>query len=181
MNSDKIIRKLTQISVSALCITVLFTFIIIMDSIVLKSNFLDNSKISSIYRTYILPGPFFPSSRITDNYSLYVAWKENDRWTYPVCAACHNFKEYQSTFNISSLYRSRLEQTLSLNLILSPNQNKVSLTVKQEWSTLKQYLCDKIIPQTADSLRVFVITTKAKDFSLKTDTLNMYIGSRYDE
>jgi hypothetical protein len=180
MNSDNNIRKLTQISVTVLCVNVLFAFMIIMDSVVLKSNFLDLSKISSIYRTYILPGPFFPSNRIIDNYSLYVAWKENDRWTFPVCAPCHNFNEYQSTFNMTSLYRSRLEQTLSFNVILSQNQNKVPITRKQEWSKLKQYLFDKVIPQNADSVQVFVITTKAKNFSLKTDTLNVYLGPRYD-
>lgn len=128
------------------------------------------SRLSRVYKTYFLPGPFFTDSRIFDNYSLCLSWKVNGMWSSPINPAKEDFNRYHTSLNPSNLYRSRISQMLYLQLTL-PNSSVTDIKNRKEFPRLKQFLNDHYIPSEADSVRMWIINKKAKNFMVKTDSV----------
>ena len=138
---------------------------------ILNPGSLMKTRISRIYRTYLLPGPFFDSERIINSYSLYLSWKSNGEWSSPICPARDNFARYNSRFNPTDIYRSRFERTLYQGLILKPGQTADGITRDKEFQQLKRYLSDRYVPREADSICLLITRKKSQDFKTSLDTL----------
>ena len=138
---------------------------------ILNPGSLMKTRISRIYRTYLLPGPFFDADRIINSYSLYLSWKSNGQWSIPICPARNNFARYNSRFNPTDIYRSRFERTLYQGLILKPGQSADGITRDKEFQQLKRYLSDRYVPRGADSICFLITRKKAQDFKTSLDTL----------
>src|SRR5260221_6407005 len=89
---------------------------------ILNPGALIRTRISRIYRIYLLPGPFFDADRIVNSYSLYVSWKSKGQWSIPISPAKESFKRYNRWFNPADIYRSRFERTLYSGLVLKQGQ-----------------------------------------------------------
>ncbi len=160
-------KKLTSIFLLALVVHVATSLIFILDPPFLKST-----SLSRIYKTYLLPGPFFTDTRIVDNYSLSLSWKVNDKWTLPITPAWDDFNRYHASLNPTELYRSRMKRTLYLRLTL-PESSINDVKSRKEFHQLKQYLNDQNIPREADSVRIWIINKQAANFRLKADSVSV--------
>jgi len=138
---------------------------------ILNPGTLMNTRISRIYRTYLLPGPFFDANRIINSYSLYLSWKSNGHWSIPICPAKDNFIRYNRRFNPTDIYQSRFERTLYQGLVLKPGQSAEGITRDKGFQQLKGYLSDRYVPREADSIRLLITRKKSQHFKTSLDTL----------
>jgi len=153
----------------ALHLVISFTFI-------LDPPFLNGTKLSRIYKTFLLPGPFFRDDRIIDSYSQYLSWKIDGQWTTSLNPAANNFHQYHSTLNPTHLYRSRLDRFLTSRLFKVPDLSSRETVEKSEFVELKEYLSKHYLPLTADSIRIIIINKQAKGFSIKIDSTHLIIA-----
>lgn len=149
--------------------------LIVSAAFVFDLPFLSGTRLSTLYKTYLLPGPFFTDSRIIDNYSLSLSWKINDTWMPPVNPAKENFNRYHASLNVSDLYRSRLTRTLYLALAL-PDSSVTDIKSRKEFQPLKQFLYDRYVPGEADSVRMWIINKKAENFIVRADSVYVTIS-----
>lgn len=128
------------------------------------------TRLSRVYKTHFLPGPFFTDSRIVDNYSLSISWKVNGNWTPTIDPAKENFNRYHKSLNPSDLYRCRISRTLYLRLAIR-DSSVYDIKNRKEFFPIKQFLNDHYVPGEADSVRVWIINKKAENFALETNSL----------
>ena len=157
---------------------IVFTlFIVLAIHLILSMVFILNpgslmkTRISRIYRTYLLPGPFFDADRIVDSYTLYISWKSGGQWSEPVSPAMNNFKRYNERFNPADIYRSRFERSLYQGLVLKPDRSVARITSEAAFQQLKRYLSDRYVPREADSIRLLITGKKAQHFRTTLDTV----------
>lgn len=159
-------KKLTRILFIALALHVLVSLTVILDP-----PFLSSTKLTSIYKTYLLPGPFFTESRIVDNYILYLSWKINGEWSQSISPAVDNFNRYYTDFNPTSLYQSRLDRAVYLNAVLDKDISKNQIENKKEFRQLQHYLRSRYVPKHADSIRLIIINKRATNFTVNIDSV----------
>lgn len=151
---------------------VLILHLIVSVTFILDPPFLKATRLSRVYKTYLLPGPFFTASRIVDNYSLTISWKLNGTWMPPFNSSEEDFNRYHSSLNPSNLYRSRINRTLYLMLTL-PDSSTSDIKSRKEFHQLKQFLYDHLVPKEADSVRMWIINKQAENFMLKADSVSV--------
>ena len=134
------------------------------------------AKLSKIYKHYILPGPFFSEKRIIDNYNLYVSWKVDEGWSTPIDYAKYNFVDYQSKLNLTSLYRSRLEQTLYLKLLLPEKDQESNIIERKEFAPFMGYISERYLPKNVDSIRLTLVHKRIFNFSSESDSTDYLIA-----
>ena len=159
-------ERLPAILLLALAFYIAFSLLIIAGP-----RSLARTKVSRLYRTYLLPGPFFSQDRIVDNYSLYVSWKSQGQWSPPVCPASDNFRSYHTRFYPSDNYRNRFERSLYQGLLLKPGQTAAGIKAAPEFQLLVMYLSDRYRPGSADSIRLVFTRKRTGDSRIKLDTL----------
>lgn len=128
------------------------------------------TRLARVYKTYLLPGPFFTASRIVNNYSLSLSWKVNGTWSPTINPAKEAFNQYHASLNPTDLYRSRIARTLYLRLTLS-DASATDIKNRKAFAPLKQFLCDHYVPREADSVRMWFINKKAEHVALKKDSI----------
>lgn len=163
-------------SVFYLLLGLLILHLLISLVFIVNPPFLKNTRISKIYKTYLLPGPFFKEDRIVNSYTLYVSWKIDKAWTTPINAAFNSFNQYQSRFHPKYLYRNRLERTLYLRLFSEQGLSNHEILQRKEFSDLRKYLSDNYIPPTADSIRMVFVSKRAKDYDVKVDSIYLILS-----
>jgi len=138
---------------------------------ILNPPLLRKTRLSKIYKSYLLPGPFFSEEKIIDNYTLDVRCRTDGEWSTSLNFAKRNFKEYQGKLNLSALYRSRLEQTLYLNLLLMNKNQEPEIMKRKEFTPFLEYLSEHYLPNASDSVRLSVIHRRVIDFDVKKDSI----------
>ena len=162
-------NRLTNILFLAFALHVLLSFIFIF-----SPSFLKGKRFSKIYKTHLLPGPFFSEDRIVDSYMLSVTWKVNGQWSQPVNPAKENFAKYQKSFKPTDLYRSRFERSLYQQLLVD-SLSIAEISNKRKFQELKKYLIEHYVPAEADSLRVLITRKQAKGLKVNMDTLHVFV------
>lgn len=162
-------KRLTRVWVGVLILYFMTSAVFIFSTSVF------HSRVATIYRTYLLPGPFFKDSRIVNNYSITVSWKIADKWSVPVNHAAENFKQYHAGLNITDLYRSRLIRGL-YGPIMQRDSSIADIRNRKEFQTFRKFLNDHYVPPEADSVRVWIITRQAQNFMEKTDSVCITIS-----
>ena len=128
-------------------------------------------RITQIYKRYIVPGPFFTASRITETKLLYISWKLNGEWTQPFNPAYTHYQHFFAKWNPTLMYKSRLERSIYEEVFVE-NKKTDSLGKKPfEWTT--SYFQDRYVNTEADSIRLTVIRNSTEHFKTKTDTLQV--------
>lgn len=150
---------------------ILIVHITLSLSFILYPSLLSKTRLSKIYKSYLLPGPFFSDEKITDNYTLEVAWRADGEWSTPQNFTERNFKEYQAKLNLSALYRSRLEQALYLNLLLSKKDQEAEITKRKEFTSFMEYFSEHYLPKEADSIRLTFVHKKVINFVVNKDSI----------
>src|SRR5688572_27430761 len=83
---------------------------------IISPSFFPETRFSRIYKTYLLPGPFFRDDRITTSYNLTISWRRNGQWSAPYNETREYFTEYYSRLDPRNLYVSRyLRATYQMN------------------------------------------------------------------
>lgn len=149
----------------------LLAHVIVSVTFILDPPFLASTEVARIYKTYLLPGPFFAQARIVNNYSLLLSWKANGVWSTPINHAKENFVRYTTTFDPRALSRSRLDRALYLKPILSD-----STPTGKGFNQLTRYLHDHYVPVEADSIRIVIFNEQAKDWRIRADTVHFFIS-----
>jgi hypothetical protein len=140
-------------------------------AVIASAGFLIKTHLSKIYRTHLLPGPFFDADRIVYSYSLYVSWKSNGRWSPPVSPAKDNFIRYNQQFNPTTIYRSRFERSLYQGLVVKPDRSGADIGRDIGFQQLTRYLSDYYGPRAMDSMRVLITRRNTTHFKTSLDTL----------
>jgi len=164
-------KKLSFILLLALVVHLVVSIVFILDP-----PFLHSTRLSTVYKTYLLPGPFFTESRIINNYALHLSWKVNGQWLPPINPARDNFNRYHARFNPADLYRSRLDRTFYLRLFLKPGLSTAEIKSRKEFHQFRQYLYDQHVPKEADSIRLTIINKQAKNSGLSVDTVYVVVS-----
>lgn len=154
--------------------TLLFFLLIVHLAIsfvfIFNPPFLSSTTLSKIYKTYLLPGPFFTDARIIDNYSLWLSWRVNGTWVPPINPARADFNLYHSSLNPTTLYKSRLNRTFYLRLALR-DSSITYVRSQKEFHQFTQYLNDHYVQREADSVRMWIVNKQAAGFALKSDSV----------
>lgn len=137
---------------------------------IIAPTFLRDTRVSVAYKKHVLPGPFFNDSQLVDNYSLAVSWKVNGLWTSPINISHEDFRQYHASMNPTDMYRSRLSRTLLLKLTKT-DTSVVDIIKRKGFSQLNQFLYDHYVPREADSVKIWIINNRAKNFEIKMDSL----------
>lgn len=152
--------------------TVLFWALVLHVSLsiafIFNLPYFQGTRLSGIYKTRLSPGPFFTDSRIVDNYSYSLSWKIDDAWSSAINPVKEDFNTYHTTLNPADLYRSRLSHSMQLTL---PDSSKNDIKDRKEFLPLKQFLFDHYIPKERDSVRMWIINTRAKNFRKSKDSV----------
>ena len=164
---DFVKEKLTTVLFFALIIHLVISFFV-----VLNLPFYKHSRLAIFYKIYLLPGPFFTDSKIVDNRSLYVSWKTNDTWSVPINPAKENFNQYHRTLNPSTLYKSRLCQTIRQML---PDSAESKINEEKEFLPVKQFLYDEYIAKEADTVRLSIVNKQVKNFKVRKDSTQLIL------
>lgn len=156
---------------ATIILSLLALHIVIAVTFIFDPSLLPPSRLERFYRVYLLPGPFFTESRIVDSQSLYLSWKVKDKWQPPINPTRENSNLYRARVNPAHLYRSRLEHTL-YQIWQEPHALLEKERVK-EIEQLRQYLSETYVPKEADSLRIVVIKSRAQNFGIKKDSIQV--------
>jgi hypothetical protein len=153
------VRKFTLLLFLAFGLHLLVSFIFIF-----SPSLFQETRVSKIYKTHLLPGPFFSDDRIVNSYVLSVSWKMKGRWSAPTNPVKQGFIRYHRSFNPAQLYANRFERSLYQELVFDRTPTPAQLNKMKSY--FRQYA-----PYDSDSIR-FVITRKhAENFTVKVDTL----------
>jgi len=155
---------------STLFIALVF-YLLVSLAFILGPRFLMQTGVSRIYKTYLIPGPFFTADRIKDSHTLFLSWKSNGQWSRPFAPAMDDFNHYHDWFNPTLLYRSRFERSLYLDPVLKPSPSVTVMKDTKEFRQLMQYLSDRYIPRHADSTCLLITRKRAHHFKITVDTL----------
>ncbi len=130
-------------------------------------TFLTETRFSRIYKTYLLPGPFFRDDRVTTTYNLSLSWKRNGHWSEPFSHSRKYFMRYYESFDPSDLYTSRYIRSFDQVFFfeeLAKGQTK-------QFAAFGPTIFKQHIPQDADSVRVIVTRKYVERFSVRIDTV----------
>jgi hypothetical protein len=132
-------------------------------------SFLNSTLLAKIYNHYLLPGPFFSETRISESNYLILSWKIDNQWTTPINPSLNNFENYFSSINPTLLYRSRFERALYQQWVAyksKPEDEKLGFL-----DNLKRYYKDTYVPMNSDSIKIIIMRKRTNDFMIEKDTL----------
>jgi len=155
-------KQLVGILFLVFVIHVLISLFFIVSPSLMKDN-----RFSRIYKTYILPGPFFRDDKITTSYNYYLSWKKAEQWSEPVNPSKEYFDKYYENYNPSNLYLSRYIRSIDQLFFfdgLSRGQTK-------QFFAIGPIVFDQYIPDDADSVRLIATKEYVVGFTIKVDTL----------
>lgn len=154
-------KKLSYILLLILSAHIAVSFVFI-----LAPPFLNATSFSRIYKTYLLPGPFFRDDRITTSYNLSTSWKARGQWSIPYSHSRKYFDEYYESVDPADLYRSRcirfFDQVFSSEKLL-----------KGEIKQLSEFEKAMVphVPSDVDSIHIIVTRKYAIKFVVQVDTV----------
>ena len=134
--------------------------------LIVLPTFLPETRLTRIYKTYLLPGPFFKDDRITTSYNLIKSWKDNGQWSEPLSHSMKYFNEYYESYDPRDLYMNRYVRFFDQVFIyekLSKDEPKQPLEFK---NTIMQN-----VPYEVDSIHVIVTKKCVEQFSIRIDTV----------
>lgn len=163
-------KPLTTILFFGLVLHLLISFVFI-----LSPSFLERSRVSKIYKTYLLPGPFFRADRIVDTYSLSIKWKIDDRWSKEVDPAGDDLRKYYREWYVPGLYLSRLNRAQFQSLLLANTSSAITINQNKDFLFLKDELIQRHVSPQADSVYFILSRKHAENFKVKMDTLQLLV------
>ena len=126
--------------------------------------------VTTVFRKYLLPGPFFPEDRITQTYSLLVSYRHKGTWSEKYQPALQNYHAFLNTGNVTNMYRARLDRYFYYQYVSAKYKNPDSVA-NEQLQTLTKYFVDLYVPKEADSVKFSFTVKEVSDFKIKTDTL----------
>lgn len=146
----------------------LILHLIVSATFILDPPFLKGSRLSFFYKRHLLPGPFFTSSKIVDNYSFVLSWNVNGTWTPAINPVKEEFSHYHS--GSINIYAGKISQSLYIKLMF-PDSWATDIKYRDAFGHLKQVLDDQYVPMEADSVRLWIIHKKAENFTIRKDSV----------
>lgn len=127
----------------------------------------------TVYKRYLLPGPFFSGNTIKDTYQLSVMWQdENNSWSEPVNPALNNYRQFNSG-KIYLMNRSRVDRMIYQQILIKDSVSNRWIINNDKMSSLKSYYKTHYVPSDVDSIRLMITHHGSGDFNSKTDTLQI--------
>ena len=126
--------------------------------------------VTTVFRKYLLPGPFFTEDRITQTYSLLVSYRHKGTWSEKYQPALQNYHAFLNTGNVTNMYRARLDRYFYYQYVSAKYKNPDSVA-NEQLQTLTKYYVDLYVPKEADSVKFSFTVKEVSDFKIKTDTL----------
>ena len=126
--------------------------------------------VTTVFRKYLLPGPFFTEDRITQTYSLLVSYRHKGTWSEKYQPALQNYHAFLNTGNVTNMYRARLDRYFYYQYVSAKYKNPDSVA-NEQLKTLTRYFEDLYVPKEADSVKFSFTVKEVSDFKIKTDTL----------
>ena len=126
--------------------------------------------VTTVFRKYLLPGPFFTEDRISQSYSLLVSYRLKGTWSEKYQPALQNYHAFIGTGNVANMYRTRLDRYFYYQYVSVKYKNPDSVA-NEQLKTLTRYFEDLYVPKEADSVKFSFTVKEVSDFKIKTDTL----------
>lgn len=129
-----------------------------------------NTVITKGYKRYLLPGPFFTESRITDSYTLLLSWKADSKWSPAINPVLDNYTNSFSKLNLSLLVRSSLERDMYEKAILKIDTSSIAPSEMRGVQYLRSYMM-RYGPSSADSTKFLFVRSTTANFETSVDTV----------
>ncbi|MBX2916307.1 MAG: hypothetical protein KF856_13635 [Cyclobacteriaceae bacterium] len=128
-----------------------------------------NGWLTTVYRKYLLPGPFFSQDRIEQSYALLISCKVDGAWLPTSQPALDNYKRLLESGNPKAMLTSRLDQYFYYQYIITRNAKPVN-PINAELETLAQYY-SQYFPGKTDSVKFIFMRKETTNLIVKVDTL----------
>ena len=146
----------------------LLTFHISFSALLIFVPSLELGFITTVYRRYLLPGPFFTEDRIEASYACLVSIKQGGVWSPAFEPALDNYHDFTGGVNIKNMYQSRFDRHVYYQYLRSISKDSGN---HDHLRQLMRYYQDKYVPKNADSVRFLFLKKDVTKFRIATDTL----------
>jgi hypothetical protein len=169
----------TTMRTSVTVVVCLFIFVHLMIALAFllspTDRMINGRGITSIYKRFALPGPYFRDSLIISSPNFYISVKKNNTWDDWKNPEAENFKTYhQGYWRYDKLKQSSLERHLARQFSKRVSRDSAkNFTTYPEFKILHKYISKEYLTGSADSIRLLYTTSRYKPRERKTriDTL----------
>jgi hypothetical protein len=150
-------------------VALLFMFHIVFSLFLIVTPTFKAGLLTSVYRKYLLPGPFFTKDRIEQSYSMLLSCKVENTW-HPVSQpALENYHRLMASGNPKAMLQSRLDRHFYYQYAIAKHNNP-DVQINPEFEQLINYY-QNYFPVGTDSVKLIFVKKETADFAIKIDTL----------
>lgn len=125
--------------------------------------------LTTAYRKYLLPGPFFAKDRIEQSYSILLSCKVENAWLAVSQPALENYQKLMTTGSPKAMLQSRLDRYFYYQYVSERYKNP-DVLINKEFEELLRYY-SKYFPADTDSVKLIFVKKETVDFTIRVDTL----------
>lgn len=125
--------------------------------------------LTSAYRKYLLPGPFFTKDRIEQSYALHLSCKVENAWQPVSQPALQNYHKLMASGNPEAMLQARLDRHFYYEYVIKRYKNP-DVQINEEFEQLMNYY-RRYFPAGTDSVKFIFLREETTDFKVKVDTL----------
>lgn len=125
--------------------------------------------LTSVYRKYLLPGPFFTKDRIEQSYSMLLSCKVGNTWMPVSQPALENYHRLMASGNPKAMLQARLDRYFYYQYVIAKHKNP-DVQIIPEFEQLINYY-QNYFPIGTDSVKLIFVKKETNNFAIKVDTL----------
>ncbi len=150
-------------------VALLFIFHIVFSLFLIVSPTFNAGLLTSVYRKYLLPGPFFTKDRIEQSYSMLLSCKVGNTWLPVSQPALENYHRLMATGNPKAMLQARLDRYFYYQYLIAKHKNP-DVQINPEFVQMLNYY-QNYFPVGTDSVKLIFVKKGTSDFAISVDTL----------
>ncbi len=148
-------------------VALLLIFHIVFSLFLIVSPTFNAGLLTTMYRKYLLPGPFFTQDRVEQSYSMLLSCKVKNTWLPVSQPALQNYYRLMETGNPTAMLQTRLDRYFYYQYAQCKNPD---VQINEEFEQLLNYY-RRYFPAATDSVKLTFVKKETADFTTKVDTL----------
>jgi len=147
----------------------LFIFHIAFSLFLIFNPAFNSGSLSTLYRKYLLPGPFFTKDRIEQSYALHLFCKVDNTWLPVSQPALENYYRLMASGNPKAMLQSRMDRHFYYQYIIA-RYAKPEVEINAEFEQLLKYY-NKYFTEGTDSVKLIFLKKETTNLNIQVDTL----------
>lgn len=150
-------------------VALLFILHIVFSLFLIVNPAFNAGLLTTAYRKYLLPGPFFTKDRIKQSYSMLLSCKVENAWLPVSQPALENYHRLMATGNPEAMLQSRLDRYFYYQYVTAQYKSS-DIQINKEFNELLNYYT-RYFPAGTDSVKLIFVKKETVDFTIRVDTL----------